>query len=372
MSDSEDFPEHALLEDEDGEDEPLSAEELELEARAAAGDPEAQVETARRRRLRLRRRIRNLKIDVYDGYGTSQRLAVTGRVFSFRRLDAVEVEDSRFRNLVNTSKRFIVNEAEEIWVKVQLRGHSCEVQTDHEGIFKAVFQEIGDVPYGVHSVTVALAERNTRRIQGEAGVGHFILHDAASDRVSIISDIDDTILHTFATSKVRMLRNIFLSNYKTQSAVAGMSDLYRAIHYGPEGDGYDATHYVSSSPDNLYSRINSFLDFQKFPAGSIDLKNLGLRKGSDSLFEHEKYKLGRIRRIFETFPRRRFVLFGDSGEHDPEIYQQIRQLFPAQVMAIYIHNVTEEDPYSPRFYKQILFAGVEKVQRDLRQRGLIY
>lgn len=343
-------------------------EVVEIEEPADGGSP---AESRPRRRL-LRRRIRRLTIDVYDGYGTPAELKVRGRLFSKRRVDEVDENDSRFRNLVNTSKRFITNEAERVWVQVQLREHVQEVQTDHEGLFQTVFEQIGDIPYGVHPVSVVLSPRNRKRLQAEPGVGQFILHARDSDRVGIISDVDDTILLTEATSKVRLLKNVFLSNYKTQTAVEGMSDIYRAIHKGPLGDGYDATHYVSSSPDNLYSRINQFLDYRQFPSGSIDLKNIGLRKGSDSLFDHEKYKLGRIQRILETFPRRRYVLFGDSGEHDPEIYRKLSKDFPGQVVAIYIHNVTAADPYSSRFEGQMLFTSIDKVRRDLVQRGLIY
>lgn len=347
-------------------------DELDLEAA-----PESEIETVEvvdkeGKRRRFRRRIKRLKIDVYDGYGTSELLVIKGRVFSDRRVDAIDENDSRFRNLVNTSKRFIANEAEKVWVQVCVREHLQEVQTDHEGIYRASFENIADVPYGLHSFTVTISDQNKRRYQAEPAVGQYVLHDPGSDRVSIISDVDDTILLTEASSKVRMLRNVFLKNHFTQSAVAGMSDLYRAIHYGPEGDGYDATHYVSSSPDNLYSRINRFLDHQKFPAGSIDLKNIGLRKGHDSLFDHETYKLARIRSIMSTFPKRRFVLFGDSGEHDPQIYRKISQEFKGQILAIYIHNVNNSDPYHSRFDGQMLFTSIDKVRRDLIKRGLIY
>lgn len=333
-----------------------------------------QKETRPRRVPRAQRepKIRRITIDVYDGYGNSECLRVAGRLYSDRRLDDVDENDSRLRNLMNTSKRFITNEAEQVWVQVHLLEHILEVQTDQEGRFQVAFTNISDIPFGIHPVTVNLSPDNQIAFEALPGMGQFILHDIDSNRVSIISDVDDTILMTEATSKVRLLKNVFLKNHLTQGAVAGMSDLYRAIHYGPEGDGYDATHYVSSSPVNLYSRINRFLAHQRFPEGSIDLKYLGLRKGSDSLFEHEKYKLGRLQRIFETFPKRRFVLFGDSGEHDPEIYRRLSLLYPEQVVAIYIHNVTGEDPYASRFDGTLLFTSIEKIQRDLIQRKIIY
>lgn len=330
--------------------------------------------TSRGRRLlrRFRNRPRQIKIDVYDGYGTSERIQVKGRLYYDRRFDLVDENDSRFRNLVNTSKRFLINEAEQVLVKVQLRDHSLEVRSDKHGEFKAVFENIGSIPYGVHSITVRLSENNPANLHADMGVGNFILHDVESDRIGIISDIDDTILMTETRSKVRLLKNVFLKNHFTQGAVEGMSDIYRSIHYGPEGDGYDATHYVSSSPRHLYSRINSFLDHRRFPSGSIDLKNVGLRRGGDSLFEHEKYKMKRIRSILDTYPRRRFVCFGDSGEHDPDIYRKISKLYPGQIIAMYIHNVTQADPFDPRYEGQILFTSIDKVRRDLKQRGLIY
>lgn len=379
LNSEDDMPEADLLDALEAEFGPARSDERASELLSEETDElviseldAAKLPPGRARRQLLRRRIRTVMIDVYDGYGTSERLRVRGRLFFKRRADEVAESDSRLRNLMNTSRRFVVNEAEKVWVQVQLRDHLLEVQTDREGLFETVFDNITDIPYGVHSVTVSLSPRNRRRMQAESGVGHFILHHIDSDKVGIISDIDDTILLTGATSKVRLLKNVFLSNYKTQGAVEGMSDIYRAIHYGPQGDGYDATHYVSSSPDNLYSRINMFLDYRKFPAGSIDLKNIGLRKGSDSLFDHEKYKHGRIQRILETYPKRRFVLFGDSGEHDPEIYRRLTREHPEQIEAIYIHNVSQDNPYSSRFEGQMLFTSIDKVRRDLIRRGLVY
>jgi phosphatidate phosphatase APP1 len=325
------------------------------------------------RRL-LQRRLRRVKIDVYDGYGTAEQLTVTGRIYFDRRLRQAQEQDSRLRNLVNTSRHFMTNDAPQVWVEICLGEYKQEVCTDPFGLFSARFENLQALPHGMHAIQVSLSMQNQRRIQAETGVGHFMLHDLHSDRVGIISDIDDTILLTGATRKMHMLKNIFLSNHLTQAVVPGMSELYRAIHYGPQGDGYDATHYVSSSPAHLYTRIKHFLRHQQFPEGSIDLKKVRLRKKgqiTDSLFDHEKYKFERIRRILETFPRRRYVLFGDSGEHDSEIYRRIAMQYPSRILGVYIHNVSEADPYHPRFEGQMLFSGLDKVRRDLLHKGLI-
>lgn len=337
--------------------------------------PEETLTPQEKRRLRrlLRRRTRRLKIEVYPTYGTLEHFTVRGKVYADRRVDEVDVEDSRFRNAVNTSRRFIVTEAAMVWVKILFAHEVRKVQTDKEGVFAVTFENLPALTPGIHTVRVQLAEQNRKRIMATETTADLLIHDQQSDRVGVISDIDDTILQTFATSKMRMLRTVFFSNYLTLHAVTEMSEIYRAIHFGPQGDGYEATHYVSSSPDNLMGRLQQFLKHHHFPAGSMDLKSIALRRrpGRDSLFRHTDYKLARIRKIFETYPHRRYVLFGDSGEHDPQIYRQVQQLFPDRVVAVYIHNVTGEDPYHPRFQGQFLFSDIERVRRDLKQCGLI-
>lgn len=340
-----------------------------------AEQPEESLSPQEKRRLRrlLRRRTRRLKIEVYPTYGTPEHFVVKGKVYADRKVDEVGIADSRFRNAMNTSRRFIVTEASLVWVKV-IFGHEIrKVQTDKMGVFSVCFDDIPGVEPGLHTVRVQLAEQNRKRLSASEGNACLLLHSVSSDRVGVISDIDDTVLQTFATSKMRMLRTVFFSNYLTLHAVSDMSEIYRAIHFGPQGDGYEATHYVSSSPDNLMSRLQQFLRHHNFPKGSMDLKSIALRRrpGRDSLFRHTDYKLNRICKIFETYPQRRYVLFGDSGEHDPQIYRQIQQQFPKQVAAIYIHNVSGEDPYHSRFQGQLLFNDFERVRRDLQQRGII-
>ena len=318
-----------------------------------------------------KRRGKALQIDVYDGYGNTKELMVTGRLFADRHLDQVEAKDGHIKNLVKTSRRFVLREIEQVWVRMTCQEQIIETQTNDEGIFRATFHPQNLLP-GLHTVQVSLSLKNGGKYHAAPGEGKFIIHTPDSDKVGIISDIDDTILQTHTTRKIRMLRTVLFSNYKTQLPVAGMNEIFHAIHYGPQGDGYDATHYVSSSPDNLYSRINLFLDYRNFPEGSIDLKNIGLGKENDSIFDHAHYKFKKIRRILESYPQRKFILFGDSGERDPEIYRQIMQTYQERILGVYIHNVNASDPFDPRFQGELLFSEPEKVKKDLLSKGLIY
>ena len=56
-------------------------------------------------------------------------------------------------------------------------------------------------------------------------------------------------------------------------------------------------------------------------------------------------KLTQIREILTTYPTLPFILVGDSGQKDPEIYGTLVREFPGRILAIYIRNVS---PYPER------------------------
>jgi phosphatidate phosphatase APP1 len=72
----------------------------------------------------------------------------------------------------------------------------------------------------------------------------------------------------------------------------------------------------------------------------------------------EGFKRGAILPLLRDFPRRRFVLIGDSGEQDPEIYGALARDFPDQVWGVYIRDVTGAGPQTPRY--AAAFAGVRR------------
>lgn len=151
--------------------------------------------------------------------------------------------------------------------------------------------------------------------------------------LSIISDIDDTIKMTEATSRSEMLANTFLRPFEV---VEGMVELYQAWH----AQGADF-HYVSSSPWQLYQPLADLCMSSNFPAGSMHLRYFRIR---DEMFKRwrpvrNNKKVGIIGAILKWLPKRQFVLIGDSGERDPEVYRFLAKRFPNQVVAILIRNL---------------------------------
>lgn len=160
---------------------------------------------------------------------------------------------------------------------------------------------------------------------------------AQEQGISIISDIDDTIKLTDVCSRRRMLRRTFAEPFET---IPGMSQIYR--DWSKTGALF---HYVSSSPWQIYDSLNEFLHVEGFPLGSMHLKWFRLR---DEIFKRwsiirRKSKTGVIRGLIKRMPQRQFVLIGDSGEKDPELYAKIAAKHPKQIARICIRQI-EDNP----------------------------
>lgn len=162
--------------------------------------------------------------------------------------------------------------------------------------------------------------------------------------ISVISDIDDTIKVSNVLDKKELARNTFLRLY---NPVPGMSALYQ--RWVSKGAVF---HYVSGSPWQLYEPLSDFMQKNGFPQGSFHLKYLRLKDWSMIEFlisDQEAYKIGHLQNIVGRFPQRRFILVGDSGEKDPEIYARIAKQYPRQIQAICIRKVGDTNSQKERF-----------------------
>jgi phosphatidate phosphatase APP1 len=174
--------------------------------------------------------------------------------------------------------------------------------------------------------------------------------------LSIISDIDDTIKISEVRDKHALMARTFLREFEP---VPGMPELYQAW----EKQGA-VVHYVSASPWQLYEPLDAFITKHRFPAGTFHLKQFRLKDTTAlSLLESpEKAKPPLIEPILQAFPKRRFILVGDSGEKDPEIYGELARKHPEQITRVVIRNVTHEPADAERYSKAFKDVPREKWQ----------
>lgn len=162
--------------------------------------------------------------------------------------------------------------------------------------------------------------------------------------LSIISDIDDTVKVSEVLDKKALIKNTFTEDYK---ATEGMPAYYQKLK---KQEAY--FHYVSASPWQLYPSIKPFMD-KHYPQGTFSLRNFRLKDSSLFKFlqSSEEYKIEQIKNIIGRYPKHQFVLIGDSGEHDPEVYAKIYTQFPDNIKSVLIRAVPDSDLSSERFTK---------------------
>ena len=90
-----------------------------------------------------------------------------------------------------------------------------------------------------------------------------------------------------------------------------------------------AFHFVSASPYQLFEDLSTFFDKEGFPLATYHLKRIRVKdKTLLQLFADPfEYKIGQIERILQKYPQRKFILIGDSGEKDPEVYIELCQRY---------------------------------------------
>ena len=156
--------------------------------------------------------------------------------------------------------------------------------------------------------------------------------------VSLISDVDDTIKHSAIGAGAReVFRNVFIRDL-ADLQIDGVENWYNQMaNMGVK------LHYVSNMPWQLFPVLMSFLKGAGLPKGSFHLKHYtGMLQG---IFEPvAERKKGTLDRIMSDFPQRRFILVGDSGEADLELYCDIVQANPGRVLGIFIRDVTTKEP----------------------------
>ncbi|MCP9236095.1 App1 family protein [Lewinella sp. JB7] len=286
-------------------------------------------------------------IDVanYIGFGRPDFLYLTGRVLRDRGIARNE-RDQLWHNIVNNFKRFNSREINDAKVEITWGGHVFERTTDSEGYF---YVEHACDPDEAPKLDDELWQEATVRVVETPldGKVNYVSHsDVVLPREAefgIISDIDDTILKTDVTSrfKLKAMMHTLLKNASNRRAFEGVSDFYKALQGGPDAAGFNPFFYVSNSPWNLYDLLLDFLHLNHLPRGPIMLRDFGL-PAEDTVVSYKTHKADMVDKILSTYPHLPFILLGDSGEADTDIYLEAARNNPERILCIYIRDVQHE------------------------------
>jgi phosphatidate phosphatase APP1 len=271
---------------------------------------------------------------VYPGFGASK-FALEGRVIEARGDELETADDSWFVNLKRTLRRLISDEQKKVALRVRVGAGEWRAVTDAEGYFRLEAALPSGSTAGWQVVEAATES-------GDAKATGALLAVPAENRLGIISDLDDTILVSDVADKSALVHTTLFVNYAQRQVVAGTAEFYRRLAQRNPRPEAAPIFYLSASPRQLQTGIQAFLDKNNFPRGVLITKKVTNDKTSDPLTDQVRYKVERIEQLLAALPQVRFVLVGDDGEHDPEIYDEIRRRHPERIEAVWIRKVNRD------------------------------
>ncbi|HLL53571.1 MAG TPA: phosphatase domain-containing protein [Myxococcaceae bacterium] len=305
-------------------------------------------------------------IDLYVSYGHAPSgITIRGRVLEGTRPTLGTAATTWLGRLRTTWKLAETDELPDVEVRVELLPSSGPpreliVRTDKEGFFRARFE--GSV--NAESVRSRATLRSERFVTEPVEAPALIHPETAG--IAVISDIDDTVLLSNVKNRFALLKRVLFATPEDLETFKGAAALYQRL----VGAGAPLV-FVSSSPWNLEPRLRAFLQLRGFPVAPMLLKDLGIGPEADPVKDHLGYKTRMVTEVLGNLPARRFLLIGDSGERDPEIYGGIARAHPERVAAILIHRVTQEPKDSPRFEGMFVFDRYDDAAVELERRGLL-
>lgn len=289
-----------------------------------------------------------IQIITFHSYGTSNHLYVKGRAIED---EGIDLNKTGFFSLLRNSwKRFETDKVKNAKLTLTLTDdRTIETITDSQGYFLIDEMIENLLPLtndeGRLQYIISFNDKIGRReIQENNNFLGEVLIPSEEANFGVISDIDDTILHTGLTSRFKwaVVKNTIFKSAENRIPFEGAADFYTKLHQGKLGKNCNPLFYVSHSPWNLYNYLELFLSVNNFPKGPILLRDFA--NPFTSIFQPKEKgekpeKQREIQNILKTYPKLPFILIGDSGEHDPDIYIEIAEAHPERILAIYMRSV---------------------------------
>lgn len=272
--------------------------------------------------------------EVYHATPVDGGVAVKGRVLLSRKLREPDLADPPLVNLLQLMRRWLTPERPHSPVRLSLGGTPAKLRADKEGYFETL------IPKEEVKSRRLLVELPRSKVSKPA----FHELDEVGDpfRYVVISDIDDTVLVTHASSLLRMIATTLFGNAHTRQLFPGSPELYQALRDGPDREKTDNNPlaYVTSSPFNLHSMLHLIFEKNGLPIGPFFMNDWGLDVDQWFSKSHRQHKIEAIEQAMEWFPDKPVILIGDSGQHDTRIYIETALAYPERIRKILIRDVS--------------------------------
>lgn len=273
------------------------------------------------------------KIIGYRGIANAEKIIISGHAFEKHKVRDVYPHHGRRRNLKQTINRFRARPLKWTAIDIKINGEQHRVRTNNRGYFiseiKHELQDSGWYPYELYW------KRNNKKFSSE-----FYLSD--EHETGVISDIDDTLIVSHSTRLIRKMALILFRNAHSRKTIPFIKNWHGYIR-----DLNDAAHprdffYVSNSEWNLYDFLVDFFSINELPKGVFFLQYL--KKGIRDLISTGKvnhsHKKNSIEFLLRFYPNKKFILVGDNGQKDMEVYHEIVSKYHHRIKGVMIRKLS--------------------------------
>ncbi|MBZ9785968.1 App1 family protein [Psychroflexus sp. CAK57W] len=210
-------------------------------------------------------------------------------------------------------------------IRIETQSETFTIKTDKKGYFFEILP-IGDL----YDFKIYDKEQNLLSID-QIHPYHFQKH---STPIEVISDIDDTVIHSHTASALKRIFTILFKRPKRRNKVLFSNAL---LDYFDENKFRIA--YLSKSESNLFGLITAIFRFNEIPMGPLFLTPYIRFK---SLFKPKKgkHKIDFLHQLITNLPDKKFILMGDDTQKDMDIYTAIVNTYKSQIIKVFIRQTT--------------------------------
>ncbi|MDQ0632530.1 phosphatidate phosphatase APP1 [Arthrobacter pascens] len=265
----------------------------------------------------------------YQGYGSTGWVRVLGRVLLTRKPAPGSHAEHAARNgtqNVRGWRAFTSVPVQFTNVEITIGDVVTQVKADRGGLIDTVVEV--QLSPGWHTAVL--------QAEGTEPAEALIRVIAPDVKFGIVSDIDDTVMVTALPRPFLALWNTFVLSERARMATPGMAVLLdRLTIEHPDAPVI----YLSTGPWNAAPTLARFLNRNMYPAGALLLTDWGLTQ--DRWFRSgREHKHLNLERLAKEFPDMRWLLIGDNGQHDEQIYSGFAQEHADKVAAIAIRQLS--------------------------------
>lgn len=249
-------------------------------------------------------------------------------------------ENTIFQHIKNLYKLYTPHFFKNVMLEVKYKGFFTLCNIDYKGNFVVMLPEESE-EFLIDDVRMRLVVKNF----GYSVYVPNIYHKSISIRqykYGLISDIDDTIIHTGATTVFPRIKRIIFTRSYQRKCIESMPEVFRLLtDYGAK------IFYVSNSEANLFPVIETFLRSHKFPQGACFLRKNKLlahflHPKKKTVRSKTSHKMRTISFLLRTQPDKKFILVGDNGQWDPVIYKSIIKNFPERISYVFLRDIHDK------------------------------